>query len=81
MKVLRFLKRYQPDIVFLQETHLTENDFHRMNKMWVGYIYGSPAVGGKAGVLTMINRSFSQAFISHDNDLEGRISIVNILCG
>lgn len=36
MKVLRFLKKYTPDIVFLQETHLAEADFGRMAKLWVG---------------------------------------------
>lgn len=34
------------------ETHLQEEDFHRMQKLWVGAVYGAPAVGRKAGVLT-----------------------------
>lgn len=58
MKILSFQKRYHPDIVFLQETHLTEADFYRMNKLWVGQTYGSPVVQGKAGVLTLYRRIF-----------------------
>lgn len=76
MKVLCFLKRYCPDVVFLQETHLEASDFHRMNKLWVGQVFGSPSVQGKAGVLTLLHKNFS-----HTSDDGGRESIVTISQG
>lgn len=77
-KLLRFLKRYRPDVVFLQETHLELSDFHRVAKFWVGQVYGSSSVQRKAGVLTLINKSFSHSVISHTSDAEGRESILVI---
>lgn len=78
-KVLRFLKRYHPNVVCLQKTHLPEGDFHSMMKLWE--VYGSPATGGKASVLTLVNRNFPHSFVSHENDSEGRVSVVKVLCG
>lgn len=79
IKILRFLGKYRPDVVFLQETHLLEADFSRMHKLWVGQIYGSPAAQGKAGVITLINKNFAHSLLSHTHDSEGRESIVKLM--
>lgn len=73
-------KMYHPDIVFLQESHLSESHFHRMNKLWVDQVYGSPAIQGKVGVLTLIHKNFSHSDILHENYQEGRVSIDKVLC-
>lgn len=57
MMVLCHQKRLRPDVVFLQETHLKADDFPRMLKLSVGQVFGSLAVGGKAGVLTLIYKN------------------------
>lgn len=44
MMVLRHLKRLRADVALLQETHLEEKDFPRLQRLWVGKIYGSPAI-------------------------------------
>lgn len=43
MKVLRHLKRLKADVALLQESHLEESDFFRMQKLWVGEVLGSAA--------------------------------------
>lgn len=51
----RRLKKMKIDVAMLQETHLQENDFQRMCRLWVGEVVGevvgSVAVGRKAGSL------------------------------
>lgn len=74
MQILRHLKKLRPDIAMLQETHLGEGDLSRMKKLWVGTVYGSPAQGNRAGVLTLIHKHFPHTLVSHDTDEEGRIS-------
>lgn len=49
MMVLRHLRILNADIAVLQETHLPEEDFFRMRRLWVGEIAGSAAKGRKAG--------------------------------
>lgn len=49
-KILRHLKRLKADLALLQETHLAEEDFHRLKKWWVGEVVGSKARGKKAGL-------------------------------
>lgn len=70
MKVLRHLKRFHPDVVFLQESHLVVEDFHRMAKLWVGLVFGSPAVGGRVDVLTLIIKHIPFAMVSQWSDME-----------
>lgn len=81
IKILRYLKRLRPDIAFLQETHLAEEDFHRLAKLWVGQVLGSPSTQGKAGVITLIHKNFPHTLISHDNDSDGRESHTVLSCG
>lgn len=56
MRVLRHLKRLRADIALLQETHLSEQDFHRMRWLWVGEVRGSSARDKKAGVLILVHK-------------------------
>lgn len=41
-KIVSHLKKLKTDIALLQETHMGEQDFHRMRKGWVGEVLGSP---------------------------------------
>ncbi|XP_056391772.1 uncharacterized protein LOC130284889 [Hyla sarda] len=78
IKILRYLKCLGPDIVLLQETHLVEADFLRMQKLWVGRALGSSAVDGRSGVLTLIHKSFACKILSHEADEAGRLSLVHL---
>lgn len=67
--------------MFLQESHLPESDFHRLNKLCMGQVYGSPAVQDKAGVITLLHKNFSHSHILHINEQDSSVSIDEILCG
>lgn len=58
MQILQHLNRLRPDVAFLHETHLKSEDLVRLKKLWVGSIYGSPAIDGNAGVITLIHKDF-----------------------
>lgn len=72
MQILYHLKRLRPGVVFLQETHFKLEDFDRLSKLWVGSVYGSPAVDGKAGVV--IHKNLPYKHLSHTHDAIGRVS-------
>lgn len=72
MAVLRHLKRLKADIALLLETHLTASDFVRMRKLWVGQVFGSPAVKGKAGDFLLIHKNLPCEGISVQEHSEGR---------
>lgn len=77
-KILRHLRKHKADIALLQETHLLEPDFQRLKKWWVGRVEGSPAVGRKAGVVTLIRKSLPYTIIHVDRDREGRRVTITI---
>lgn len=54
IRVLRHLKKLKTNIAMLQETHLPAHGFHRMCKLWVGEVVGSPAIDRKAGILILL---------------------------
>lgn len=57
MRVLRHLRKLKADIALLQETHLGEQDYFRLRKLWVGKVFGSPAQGKKGGVITLLHKT------------------------
>lgn len=73
MAILHHLKRLKADVALLQESHLTEADFPRMCKLWVGQVYGSAAAKGKAGVVILIHKNLPCEVLSSVHDTEGRI--------
>lgn len=75
-KILRHLHTLKVDIAFLQETHLPEKDFFRLKKLWVGEEVGSPAIGKKGEVITLIrkNKPFHITNTNSDNH-ERRITL------
>lgn len=48
IKIVRHLKKLK--VALLQETHLSEDDFFYMQKLWVGKVIGLAAQGRKARV-------------------------------
>lgn len=57
MQILRHLKRLRADVVLLQETHLPTDDLPRLRKLWVEEVYGSLAIGRKAGVAILLQKN------------------------
>lgn len=70
MRVRRHLKRLRADVALLQETHLSEQDFHRMRRVWVGEVRGSSARDKKGGVLILIHKQITTTVEkeAHDDD-------------
>lgn len=64
--------KLRTDIALLQETHLPEIDFHRMNKQWVGEVVGLPALGRKAGVLILLRKGLRVKILDVEGDEAGR---------
>lgn len=79
MQILRHMKRLCSGIVFMQETHPKSEDSDRLKKLWVGSIFGSPAIDGKAGVITLIHKNFPYRLLSHTHDTAGRISHLTLM--
>lgn len=38
-RVYTYLKKLKPDIVYLQETHLTDSEHKKMKRDWVGQVF------------------------------------------
>lgn len=78
MAILSHLKRLKTDIALLQETHLPLEDFNCIRKLWVGQVYGSALVKGKAGVIILIHKILPCEIISVENDEDGRVVILKL---
>src|SRR6056297_2358124 len=78
-----FLKRYRPDILFLQEIKISRQDIDKNGFDFPGYkVYWNPAERpGYSGTATLVqedldrNQFFSRTF-SIDNDDEGRVQFL-----
>lgn len=57
MQILRHLKHLWANLALLQETHLFVDNLSCLRKSWVGAVYGSPAVGLKAGVAILLHKN------------------------
>lgn len=42
MKIIKHLKRLHTDIALLQDSYMSENDFHGIQILWVGKAIGAP---------------------------------------
>lgn len=72
MAILRHLKRLRTDVALLQETHLSADDLTRLRKLWVGTVYGSPALGRKAGVAILVHKNLKHTLRDVRIDSSGR---------
>lgn len=73
MVILQYPKRLKADIALLQETHLAAEDFNHTRKLWVGQVFSSAAVKGKAGVLSPIHKNLSCEVLLIERDAEGHV--------
>ncbi len=64
-KILLYFKQKNPDMVFLQETHLEKKD-------WVGKVLYSAGSSGQRGVAILIRKNFNIKILKQQSDEEGR---------
>ena len=76
--ILRHLKKLKADIALLQETHLEEQDFWRMQRQLVGQVLGSALVERKAGVMIQLHKNLQYTLVNNDVDGEGRLLKVEL---
>lgn len=81
MSILRHLRRLRADVALLQETHLSADDLARLQKMWVGSVYGSPAVGHKAGVAILVHKNLQHSIREVRADSLGRKLTLHMTIG
>ena len=60
------------DLVFLQETHLVEDDIEELKKEWNINIYVSGTTTNSKGVAVLINNTFEYKVLNVSRDLDGR---------
>lgn len=78
LAILHHLKQLKTEIALLQETNLSLEDFNRMHKLWVGQVYGSASVKGKAGVLILSHKNLPYEVLSGESDENGRVVIIKL---
>lgn len=77
-KIMDQLKNMHSDIVYLQETHLSDDEHKKLSKSWASQVfYSSYSSGHKRGVAILLHRSVQFCLDSVFKDKEGRYIIVN----
>lgn len=57
-RIFSHLKHLKTDIAFLQETHLTTKDHHRLKASWVGQTFHSNFSSKARGTAILIHKFF-----------------------
>ena len=70
------LKRLNPDVVFLQETHLRVSDHSRLRSNWVNQYFHSNFNSRSRGVAILINKRRNLVILDVKVDTYGRYVIV-----
>lgn len=68
-------------MALLQETPLSADDLTPLYILWVGEVYGSPAVGRKAGVVILLHRNLRHAVRDVWTDSTGRKMTLHMTLG
>lgn len=76
-KILGKMKKDKVDIIFLQETHLTESEHAKLKRQGFNQVYSSSyKTGRRRGVATLITKRLIFEKISETSDKEGRYNML-----
>ena len=78
-KILTYLKHKQADIVFVQESHLKDEEALKFKRGWVGQVFSSSFNSKQNGVIILINKRLSFVMLGETKDEAGRIICVDAL--
>ena len=78
-KILTYLKHKQVDIVFVQESHLMDEEALKFKRDWVGQVFFSSFNSKQNGVLILVNKRLSFVMLGETKDTCGRIICVDAL--
>ena len=76
--VLNYLRGSSADIIFLQETHLSEHSIPFFNSLWPGRCYHSCKTSNSGGTTILMSPSFSYNLVSEQASKEGNFVLVVI---
>lgn len=76
-KILTKLKREKSDIVYLQETHLSQLEHNKLNRMGFKFVFSSAHTSGRRrGVAILISKKISYEHASEIKDKDGRFILI-----
>lgn len=76
-KALSKMKREKCDIIFWQETHISDAEHEKIGKLGFKKVYYSSYVKGNSrGVAILLTNRVNFQFVSQNNDREGRFILV-----
>lgn len=75
-QVMHRIKQLKSSIVFLQETHLLNNDLLKIRRRWPGQVYASSYASNARGVLILIHKSVPFKISKVTPDRAGRYLIL-----
>lgn len=76
-KALSKLKRDKAQIAMMQETHLSDEEHSKLNKMGFKYVfYSSHSSGRRRGVAILITGALNYEHLSEYTDKEGRYIMI-----
>ena len=70
--IFLWLQHFQPDVVFLQETHLAQGDKNTLKSHWDGPIFIAPGGTHSSGVVSLFSKRLNLKAISNSIDPSGR---------
>uniref|UniRef100_A0A3Q4BMS6 exodeoxyribonuclease III n=1 Tax=Mola mola TaxID=94237 RepID=A0A3Q4BMS6_MOLML len=76
-KILLYLKQKNPDLVFMQETHLDKEDSLLLQRDWVGKVLYSARSFSQRGVAILIWKNFNIKILKQQSDEERRWSAID----
>ena len=77
-RVYEWAKQQKANILFLQETHLTDDTFQTFDQQFKGTVFHSFGTSNSRGVAVLIHSSVCHKVLNVYSDSYGRLLIVNI---
>lgn len=77
MKILSVLKDDKADVVFLQETYLSDNEHTKLKTDWVGQVYFSSYKSHSRGTCILLNRDVHFILGKLITDPNGRFVMIS----
>lgn len=78
--VFTYIKKYNPHICILQETHLTGSRTLALKKPWVGSYYHSTYSTYSRGVSILVHKSLPSTLLDLHLDPEGKYVVMHAMC-
>lgn len=75
-KVLSFLRKHKIDVVYLQESHLTDTEHCKLGKQWQGQIFYSSFTSLARGVAILVRKGIPFQAEQVEKDRGGRYILV-----